>query len=114
MSSRLAASPPAPAFSSVSSPAPSSQGIVDFRILILLTANRRGIDETRCMDLISVQCQDAWHKRASFRYKDLIFEVRTNGHQPDWMNTAQYKSFCDEWGSEAYKKRREVSKQNQL
>ncbi|KAI5654483.1 hypothetical protein M9H77_31670 [Catharanthus roseus] len=43
---------------------------------------------------------DAWHKRASLRYKDLMYEMQTVGYQPDWMTTAQYTSLCDEWGSE--------------
>ncbi|KAI5683186.1 hypothetical protein M9H77_04414 [Catharanthus roseus] len=57
---------------------------------------------------------DAWQKRASLRYKDLIYEVRVDGYQPDWMTTAQYTNICYEWGLEVYKKRQEVAQQNRL
>ncbi|KAI5677839.1 hypothetical protein M9H77_08789 [Catharanthus roseus] len=50
MSSKLVPSssvrPPVPALQPAHSPVPSSQGVVDSRILILSTADRRGIDET--------------------------------------------------------------------
>ncbi|KAI5668471.1 hypothetical protein M9H77_18324 [Catharanthus roseus] len=41
---------------------------------------------------------DAWHRRASLRYKDLMYEVRANRYQPNWITTGQYTSLCDEWG----------------
>ncbi|KAI5653867.1 hypothetical protein M9H77_31054 [Catharanthus roseus] len=43
-----------------------------------------------------------------------MYEVRTVRYQLDWMTTAQYTSPCDEWGLEAYKKRREATQQNWL
>ncbi|KAI5666924.1 hypothetical protein M9H77_16777 [Catharanthus roseus] len=57
---------------------------------------------------------DAWQKRASLRYKDLMYKVRNDGYQLNWMTIAQYTSLCNEWGSKAYKKRVEAAQQNQL
>ncbi|KAI5649819.1 hypothetical protein M9H77_35824 [Catharanthus roseus] len=39
--------------------------------------------------------RDAWQKRASLRYKDLMFEVRVDEYQPDWIITTQYTSLSD-------------------
>ncbi|KAI5668583.1 hypothetical protein M9H77_18436 [Catharanthus roseus] len=42
-----------------------------------------------------------------------MYKVRSDEYQPDWMTTAQYMSFCDAWGSDAYKKRREARRGGQ-
>ncbi|KAI5649895.1 hypothetical protein M9H77_35900 [Catharanthus roseus] len=36
--------------------------------------------------------RDAWKRRASLRYKDLMYEVHTNRYQPNWMTTPQNTS----------------------
>ncbi|KAI5672737.1 hypothetical protein M9H77_13101 [Catharanthus roseus] len=44
---------------------------------------------------------DAWEKRALLCYKDLMYEVRMDGYQPNWMTSAQYTSLYDVWSLDA-------------
>ncbi|KAI5675867.1 hypothetical protein M9H77_06817 [Catharanthus roseus] len=44
---------------------------------------------------------DAWEKRASLHYKDLMYEV-------------PYTSLCNVWSSDAFKKKREAAQRNHL
>ncbi|KAI5666554.1 hypothetical protein M9H77_16407 [Catharanthus roseus] len=43
---------------------------------------------------------DTWEKRASLRYTDLMYEVRVDKYQPNWMTTVQYTSLCDGRGGQ--------------
>ncbi|KAI5676303.1 hypothetical protein M9H77_07253 [Catharanthus roseus] len=50
----------------------------------------------------------------SLRYKDLMYDVRVDRYQPNWMNTTQYTSFCDVRSSYTFKKKREAAQRNRL
>ncbi|KAI5654036.1 hypothetical protein M9H77_31223 [Catharanthus roseus] len=47
----------------------------------------------------------AWEKQASTRYKDLMYDVKMDGFQPDWITTAQYSKPCADWYSDPCKKK---------
>ncbi|KAI5667335.1 hypothetical protein M9H77_17188 [Catharanthus roseus] len=55
-----------------------------------------------------------WRETSLISYKDLMYEVRADGHQPNWMITTQYTSVCDVWSSYAFKKKQEQAQRNCL